>query len=372
MFQSDDYRRLRSFRPWYLASVGLAAVISCSVPSEGTAPSVAQAATVGGGPLWAAWTNTAKPVFEGSYTASDPTLLRDGTRLMMVATDLDVATNRTLLVAATSVDGLSWSFAGTPVPQPGTILQGRAGKWDENLETAELVRSGTGYLLYYSGYRTNGFPAPGFPAAMGLATSQDGRNFVRVSDAPTLQPTPGWYDNDATYSPTVLRDGTGFVMLYVGHAYTRTDKIGGAAGVYLLGATSSDGRLWTKRASPVISPGGGLPWMRDGAAEPSLVKGPDGAYYLFFTGLAGEARVIGVARGTSPFGPWEINPTPIVAPSSGQFDESVVLGPYVIIEAGKARMWFLGADRTERIRIGYEEAAWPIYNPAATLPFAVR
>lgn len=344
-----------------LAALSFAVLAACGTP--GRALSLTADGKTAAAAGWASWTRHAAPVFEGHATASDPTIVREGSRLLMVATDLDVATNRTDLVAATSADGLAWQFAATDGPQAGLVLVGRDGKWDENLETPELARRGSTYLLYYCGYRDGGTPIKGFPAALGLATSTDGRHFRRVSDDPILRPTPGWYDNDAVYSPTIVNDGSGWVMLYVGHAYTKLDKIGGRGGVYLLAATSPDGIAWTKRPTPVISPGGALPWMRDGAAEPALVKAPDGAWYLFFTGLSGEDRVIGVARGASPFGPWQIDPAPIVAPSDAGFDARLVLAPYVIIDGTRARLWYLGSDDRERIRVGYAETAWPIYRP---------
>ena len=348
-----------------LAALCVAALAACG--TQGRARSLAADGKIASAAGWASWTRHAGPVFEGHATASDPTIIREGGQLLMIATDLDTGTNRTDLVAATSSDGLAWHFAATGGPQAGLVLLGRNGQWDENLETPELVRQGSTYFLYYCGYRDGGAPIKGFPAALGLATSIDGRQFRRVSGDPILRPTPGWYDNDAVYSPTIVSDGSGWVMLYVGHAYTKLDKIGGRGGVYLLAATSPDGIAWSKRPDPVISPGGALPWMRDGAAEPALIKAPDGTWYLFFTGLSGEDRVIGVARSASPFGPWQIDPAPIVAPSDAGFDARLVLAPYVIIDGSRARLWYLGSDDSERIRIGYAEAAWPIYRPPATL-----
>jgi hypothetical protein len=150
-------------------------------------------------------------------------------------------------------------------------------------------------------------------------------------------------------------------LLYTGHCYTDcVDE----PGVRLLAATSSDGVAWIKRGEPVLTRSTEIAWMNEGVAEADIVYGPDGAFYLFFTGLQGEQRVIGVARGASPLGPWEINPVPIVLPTPGAFDAGGVLSPEVLIEGGKARMWYLSFTAEGYPWIGYAESVWPLRGSA--------
>jgi hypothetical protein len=176
-----------------------------------------------------------------------------------------------------------------------------------------------------------------------------------------MQPTLGGYDNDAIFSPTVLTVAGTHYMLYAGHCYTNcTDE----PGVRLLGATSPDGITWTKRAEPVLTRSTEIAWMRGGVGEPDLIQGPDGAFYLFFTGLQDDQRVIGMARGASPFGPWELNPVPVVTPTLGGLDESGALAPEVIVEQGKARMWYLAIVGGGYVWIGYAESVWPLLATA--------
>ena len=335
---------------------GAFALVSCSdnEPDDNDPPS---------NTAWSRWRKSPGAVLEGNFTAADPSIVWESDQYLAIFTDLDVSVLRTVLASATSRDGTKWDMSDNGDPFRGLALRGREGHWDENIESGELVHSGHDYLLYYSGYREVGHPMKGFPASIGLAISADGRRFSRFSDMPIIVPTEGWYDNDATYSPTVIHDGNMYVMLYAGHSYTRYDKIG-QPGVYLLAATSPDGRGWTKRPTPVVAPGrNDIRWMRDGAAEPCLVRGPDDRFYLFFTGLAGEERRIGVAVAASPFGPWEFNSEPIVTASGHGFDTKGAFAPSVLIKGGKARLWFHSADAARRIRIGYAEADWPIYNP---------
>ncbi len=319
------------------------------------------------------WTKRPDPVFNGQFVASDPSLIRDGDgyRMSYTCFDFDLTpafdpdTTRAAICQATSVDGVHWrEFATADPAEPilGLTLRGEPGSWAEHLEGSFLLETEDGdELLYFSGYRHDGDPALGFPAALAVARSTDGgRTFARVGADPILAPTPGGYDNDAVYSPAIVPYADGSGMVYAGHCYTRCDN---GLGVLLLAATSPDGLTWTKRDAPVLEALPDLPWTRDGVAEPALIQGPDGVYYLFFTALRDADRMIGLARSDSPFGPWEVAPDPILTPSNSPdaFDTAGVLAPDVRIEGDLARMWFLGTSREDDFAIGYAEAAWPFW-----------
>ena len=290
--------------------------------------------------------------YKGTIVASDPTILRTSGGLRMYYTDLDVSTNRTVIATATSSDGVSWATEGTEHGINGLVLRGREGAWDENIESVSVVKTSAGWTLYYSGYRDKGNPFKGFPSALGMATSTDGRNFERVSDDPIMMPTKGWYDNDAIYSSTVLYENGTFYMIYVGHAYTNVSKVG-SGGVFLLGATSTDGRNWTKHETPISRPGQYGGWRAEGLAEPYLVKRDNGDYVLFFTGLKGEERTLGVGIGKSPLGPFKIETKPILVPGArGRPDEHQVLAPAAVIDGEQVRLWYLAADKREFLSIG--------------------
>lgn len=299
--------------------------------------------------------------YRGAVIASDPAIVREGGQYRMYYTDLRTDRNRTVIAMATSADGLSWTPGPGQGPPAGTVLSGSDGRQDENLESAAVARDGAGgWLLWFAGYRDKGTPAKGFPAALFLARSSDGVRFERAGDTPVLAPTRGWYDNDAVYSPTVLRTPEGYVAVYVGHAYTDMSRIGGKGGVYLLAAHSPDGVRWTKRDTPIAGPGRLSGWMRDGVAEPYLVAAPDGTYLLFFTGLDDQRRAIGVATAPSPLGPWSFRQAPLLTPGrEGAPDEHQVLAPAVLIENGRIRIWYLAADKRGRIAVGLVEGKWP-------------
>ena len=299
----------------------------------------------------------AAQVWRGTVLASDPSVVLRRSDLAMAYTDLDVATNRTVLALAVSNDGRRWRTEWNAQGVGGLVLAGREGRWDENLESAALLRTDRGWRLYYSGYPDEGRPVKGFPAALGLAASGDGRTFVRSSDEPVLRPTPGWYDNDAVYSPTLLHERGAYTMIYVGHAYTDVSKIG-AGGVYLLWAVSDDGVIWRKGEAPLAGPGSFGDWRRDGLAEPFLVRRGPGAYLLFYTGLRGEERALGVATAPTPTGPWDFGRRPILRPGPpGSADARQVLAPSVLLEGDLLRLWYLAVDSRGRLSVGYAEGS---------------
>jgi predicted GH43/DUF377 family glycosyl hydrolase len=307
---------------------------------------------------WPVFTRWDEPLFTGQFkVVSDPAIIHESDLYRMYYTCIDFFDEpRVMLCQATSTDGYKWVNVAVDNRIEGLMLRGREGEWDENLEGAYVIHYNEEYLLYYSGYRDKGGnPAKGFPAALALATSSDGVHFERYADDPILERTPGWYDNDAVYSEVVFEYEGRLAMIYVGHCYTKCDY---AISTSLVAATSPDGRVWTRREAPVLLRDPEIPWMSEGVAEPSLVTEADGSYTLFFTGLQGERRVLGMARGETPFGPWEINPDPILEPMPNSHDAGGVLAPHVLIEDGIARMWYLAQGIEGYVTLGYAEAEW--------------
>lgn len=322
-----------------------------------TSGSIVQSAASG----WSAWAKTVKPVFAGPYSLiGDPSVVRDGELLRMVYNCYDPMRHQGAVCEALSTDGNSWINAPLNDGIAGRVIQSRPGEWDDTHETPLVFRRGGETLLYFAGYVNNGGFANSYPAFLGLAVSSDSLHFSRYGSDPVLKPTPGGYDNDALFSPSIVEYDGQLVMIYTGLCWNNCPK---GTGAFLLAATSNDGRNWTKVSSPVISKSD-LPFAKDGAAEADMVKGPDGYYYLFMTLLRGAAsHDIGVARSATPFGPWDINPLPIVSGISNEFDGAGAVAPSVLIENGRVRMWFHGFGTDKTIRIGYAEAAWPLRQP---------
>lgn len=212
------------------------------------------------------------------------------------------------------------------------------------------------------------------PAAADAAGAAEPTTFARAQSRPVLDTTTGFYDDYMTASPSVVRDHGVLHMVYTGHCqkpagYTPllppSRTCPEDSGIFLLGATSTDGIHWRKEPKPVLRPLPSARWMRDGVSEAELVRGPDDWFYLFFTGLGfPESRAIGVARSRSPFGPWDVNPHPIVRGEFlPPFGNHKALAPSVSIEPrrGRVLMWFNG---TNQLEVGWDifgaRSDWPL------------
>ncbi len=306
----------------------------------------------------AAWSYPNVANFPGQLLASDPAILVDGSifRMFYTADFDDGTTIRPVIAEAVSADGLTWTpLGGTSTT--GMILAGEGGD-KANLEGAEIFKAGNRYILLYSAYSDLGHPVTQFPASLYAAVSTDGLHFTPVATGPVLQPTTGWYDNDAIYSPTVLSYEGGYLMLYCAHAYTNASA-GGQLGVSLLAAVSPDGLNWTKSPAPILLADPSMSWMSDGVSEPSMILGPDGKYYLFFTGQAGDERAIGLAVAANPLGPWEIAPQPIItAQSAGLPPGGTVIAPHAELVSGVLRLWYTEVTPGGAHSIAYAESDW--------------
>lgn len=310
---------------------------------------------------WSQWSKNAKPVLAGTHSlVGDPSVIRDGELLRMAYNCYDPMRHQGAVCEALSTDGTTWADAPLHDGIAGRVIQSRPGEWDDTHETPLIFKHGGETLLFFSGYLNRGGFDKSYPAFLGLAVSTDSLHFTRYGTEPVLKPTPGGYDNDAVFSPSIVEHEGQLVMIYTGLCWNNCVN---GTGAYILAATSHDGRSWTKVPTPVMSKAD-VPFAVDGAAEADIVKGPDGFYYLFMTLLRGtNAHDIGVARSATPFGPWDVNPQPIVSGTANEFDAAGVVAPSVLIEDGRVRMWFHGFGTDQTIRIGYAEAAWPLRRP---------
>ncbi len=360
-------RALTSTALWTAAALACRAeeALPESPPSKKAVAACVRSIAKGG---WAEWTKAPERAPKGEFwCAGDPSIVKDGPLYRMYFTGVNPSRGGACaIVQATSKDALKWEFPATGKKVKGLAVDGEDGTWDHAAETCFALQKDGETWLYYCGYGKAGWQTPGNPGMLGLATSKDGVNFKKSSDKPILRPTPRSYDANSIFSPCVLKEGDEYVMIYCGHAWHADDKPGYAC---ILGATSKDGINWTKRKTPVLLPLPDVAWARESVAEASLLKGQDGKFYLFFTGLVfkpKETYAIGIARGDTPFGPWDVNPEPIVEPSgrAGAFDETRIIAPGVFADGDAVRLWYHGFASDNTISMGCVESKWPLRGPA--------
>lgn len=303
------------------------------------------------------FTRRATPVWEGVFTAGDPSIIRDGDTLRIYYSSFVLDPEEKLAIAGIkSVDGIHWTPAHEVKGTESIALDVTAGTWDDHLETVSVIKKDGQLWMYYCGYPDEADVAGKIVAEsqIGLAKSDNTVIFTRASADPVLPlGAANSKDANALFSPTVIREGNTYYMLYVGYCIENCSP----AFLGILGATSTDGETWTKLPDPIIS---GVDFDLSWASvikEPEIVKAPDNVFYLFISGDTG----IGVARSTNILGPYEVYPEPILE-KKYDWESNSVIAPTVIIEDNKVRMWYMGVkvfDGGADFAIGYAESPFP-------------
>ena len=118
-------------------------------------------------------------------------------------------------------------------------------------------------------------------------------------------------------------------------------------------ARSKDGTNWTKRPTPVLTPGPRGSFDERAVADPYIIAA-SGSLYMYYIGLDRARRQrLGVAR--SPDGEhWQkLRTNPILeVGSANSFDENGLGEPAVWSSAGSYWMLYTGRSRSEQRRIG--------------------
>ena len=177
-------------------------------------------------------------------------------------------------------DGVSFTRIGTtplfdvPTTTPSVFYAFSAG------DPGVVLVDGT-YYLWFAGYSNDGKDDQ---LSIGVATSTDATNW-KVVPAPVLtKGAPGTWDDEAAATPSVVYDGTQFVMAYTGVSERFNGEINVESGNIGL-AVSKDAVTWTRIGmGPIISKGAPGSWNDIGVWGPNLVL-EGGKYRIYFAGI---------------------------------------------------------------------------------------
>jgi GH43 family beta-xylosidase len=236
----------------------------------------------------------------------DPGVLRDGDRYVLTCTG---GIFGAIFPIRTSRDLVRWEDHGSVFPS------GEGPSWaTRDFWAPEIHRVGDRYIAYYSARGADGH------LALGAATAGDPLGPYTDLGHPLLtDPRPGIIDAHHFEGP----DGRHFLLWKLDG-----NDIGVRTPIYIQ-ELADDGVTLRGSRTEILT--------NDHAWEGALVEGPwmiheGGYYYLFYSGNAFyDARYAsGVARSTSPVGPFEKLPWPILR-SNGSFSGpghgSVIRGP---------------------------------------------
>jgi hypothetical protein len=198
------------------------------------------------------------------------------------------------------------------------------------------------------------------------ANSPDGIHWARANlGLPVLDLGPaGSWDSKWLDTPEVLRDQTGYQMLYYGDTTDQPAPVGGLGSALGL-ATSANGLAWTKdSANPVFENDTAVPWQNLWVESPALLL-VDDTLRMWYSAVAYEAGNMLVRTGyawSSDGRVWNRHPTPVVdLGAPGSFDDLWVATPAVIRRDSLYEMWYSGTsfadlaanDTIDTVRIGF-------------------
>lgn len=170
--------------------------------------------------------------------------------------------------------------------------------------------------------------------------SEDGAHFAML-DAPSIVPGPDAQDAGGVEDPTVVRRDDGYVVYYSG---VLADQVHGELS-YATGPTLD--RLVKSGVALASSKSEG------NTKEATIDLCPEGRWRLFYEYAADEASRIGMAIGDDVAGPWEERPTPFMPRNDSWDDWHLSTGPLLTDRPDMPVMFYNGATRDARWRIGW-------------------
>lgn len=170
--------------------------------------------------------------------------------------------------------------------------------------------------------------------------SDDGVRFTML-DAPSLAPGPGDHDAGGVEDPTVIRGEDGYIVYYSGvRADLAHSELSYATGASLDRLTKSGVALASTKSE-------------GNTKEATIDRTTDGRWRLFYEYAADEASRVGLAIGAAPGGPWNEQPTPFMPRTDSWDDWHLSTGPLLTDDPATPVMFYNGATRDARWRIGW-------------------
>ena len=297
---------------------------------------------------WNSWTKYSQnPVVNyyppgGVNSASDPSVIWDGGEFKMIFSGDGILANsaHSSIIMATSPDGINWTIL--PNGNGGVVVASDSTEaWDQGMETAELIKVGNEYIIFYCGYNETIGLYNG-ETHLGRAVSTDGINFVK-DPLPVMSPTPGGLDELAIWEIGIVVQNDTLFMIYEGWF----DDNGTPSALIQKAYSIDDGQTWIKeglldRSNLLI-----------GLLHPDIMKNADGNFSLFYSiddGVcSGLATGIYHYSGPTPFGPFSPvgqNNGSIICLGTQAFEGAGLEGGFTstVNFNGQAKMFYTGIN----------------------------
>jgi predicted GH43/DUF377 family glycosyl hydrolase len=228
----------------------------------------------------------------------------------------------------------------TKLPGNPVLSAGTPGNWDDNFVFAPSV------LLDGSTYKMwyAGSSSASTARKIGYATSPDGLTWNRPVASPVLMPAvAGSWDAKQVGFPSVIKDGSTYKMWYSALDASDIARVGYA--------TSPDGIIWTRYAgNPVLTPGAGGSWDTAYVGSANVIK-VGSTYHMWYRG--GVNGGIGYATSLDGIAWAKFLGNPVIAIGSGGWDQTAY-HPRVVYDEAGFHMWYSGCNLAGDVcQVGY-------------------
>ncbi len=176
--------------------------------------------------------------------------------------------------------------------------------------------------------------------AIWYGTSSDGLTFA-MDEQPVIAPGPGPLDIGGCEDPTVVISKGGFLVYYTGVDETMSSG-------QMLYASGPNVHSMEKRGVALASSK-----TQGNTKEATVELTEAGKWTLFYEYAYDCASLIGLAVGDGPAGPWCEEPQPFAPRTDGWDSWHLSTGPMLHGGAGGPVMFYNGATRDARWRIGW-------------------
>jgi len=236
-------------------------------------------------------------------------------------------------------------YEGNPV-----LVPGEPGSWDDMyvINAFEIKDEGTVYL-FYTAYSQKG------TRSLGVATSTDGKHFIKFESNPILVGDKMGFDAFGVAQAHILREDSLWVLYYNGR-----EIAGFSSGPFIGRATSKSLKgPWIRREYPVLTTGRRGEWDSDFVYLGPVLKTNDGTYkmyyaagddlisqYNFYIGLATSSDGIHWKKYNDPTTvdhPFADSDPVLMTGKPGEWDDGSVLTGTILEHPYGFEMYYAGA-----------------------------
>jgi predicted GH43/DUF377 family glycosyl hydrolase len=269
---------------------------------------------------------------------------------------------------ATSADGSTWTKVSVSAPNGGALFGlGNPAAFDNGGQRDPSVLYDAGaHYVYFTGLNSSGTASIGYASAPEDAATKQPNNGSWSARSQLLADDGSGFDASAVAHPSVIKDGSTYVMYYAGLDSGGTAKIGRAT------ASAANGPF-TRGANPVLDVGAAGEFDAVSVKDPVVIKAGAGDYRMLYTGvetLEGE-NIERVGYATSTDGIAWTRRGVVLAPSlrAHAEDETGVEASGMLVDGSTLHVWASGLDRSGRTRGEHASTAYPtLGSPQPGIP----